>query len=195
MAKIRRDFLDYDSKGNEKFNFQSSIKNALMSIMFFENLGLITFAEMIDLKESNFEELFKKYGNTFNLPVKRGLFLAGALTEMLLRKQGKERGTKPFMKKLKGLKMDERDIKALLPAIQNKFEEYNSFGKGKRIVAEEAYDYLFASGENWKLSVDEINFFFAGGMNLSSDIDNILYAEGEKDIDEGDNQSTEKIKK
>ncbi|VVB92958.1 CRISPR-associated protein (cas_TM1802) [uncultured archaeon] len=195
MAKIRRDFLDYDSKGNEKFNFQSSIKNALMSIMFFENLGLITFAEMIDLKESNFEELFKKYGNTFNLPVKRGLFLAGALTEMLLRKQGKERGTKPFMKKLKGLKMDERDIKALLPAIQNKFEEYNSFGKGKRIVAEEAYDYLFASGENWKLSVDEINFFFAGGMNLASDIDNILYAEGEKDIDEGDNQSTEKIKK
>ena len=99
------------------------------------------------------------------------------------------------MKKLKGLKMDERDIKALLPAIQNKFEEYNSFGKGKRIVAEEAYDYLFASGENWKLSVDEINFFFAGGMNLASDIDNILYAEGEKDIDEGDNQSTEKIKK
>ena len=195
MAKIRRDFLDYDSKGNEKFNFQSSIKNALMSIMFFENLGLITFAEMIDLKESNFEELFKKYGNTFNLPVKRGLFLAGALTEMLLRKQGKERGTKTFMKKLKGLKMDERDIKALLPAIQNKLEEYNSFGKGKRIVAEEAYDYLFASGENWKLSVDEINFFFAGGMNLASDIDNILYAEGEKDIDEGDNQSTEKIKK
>lgn len=195
MTKIRRDFLDYDSMGKEKFSFHSSIKNALMSIIFFENLGLITFAEMNDVKESKFEEVFKKYGNTFNLPMRRGLFLAGALTEMLLRKQGKERGAKPFMKKLKGLKMDERDIKALLPAIQNKFEEYNSFGKGKRIVAEEAYDYLFASGENWKLSVDEINFFFAGGMNLASEINDILYAEGEKDIDDGDNQSTEKIKK
>ncbi len=196
MKKIRRDFFDYDSKGNEKFNFRLSIKNALMSIIFFENLGLITFAEMNELKESKFEEVFKKYGNTFNLPVKRGLFLAGALTEMLLRKQSAERGAKPFMKKLKGLKMDEGDIKALLPAIQNKFEEYNSFGKGKRIVAEEAYDYLFASGENWKLSVDEINFFFAGGMNLASEINNILYGEGEKDIDfEGDNQSIEENKK
>lgn len=195
MKKIRRDFFDYDSKGNEKFNFRLSIKNALMSIIFFENLGLITFAEMNELKESKFEEVFKKYGNTFNLPVKRGLFLAGALTEMLLRKQSIERGAKPFLKKLKGLKMDERDIKALLPAIQNKFEEYNSFGKGKRIVAEEAYDYLFASGENWKLSVDEINFFFAGGMNLASEINNILYGEGEKDIDfEGDNQSIEENK-
>jgi len=45
--------------------------------------------------------------------------------------------------------MDDRDIKALLPAIQNKFEEYKSFGKGKRLVAEEAYNYLFASGDNW----------------------------------------------
>jgi CRISPR-associated protein Csh1 len=196
LTKIRRDFLDYDSKGKEKFNFHSSIKNALMSLIFFENLGLITFAEMNELKESKFEEVFKKYGNTFDLPVKRGLFLAGALTEMLLRKQNTERGAKPFMKKLKGLKMDERDIKALLPAIQNKFEEYKSFGKGKRIVAEEAYDYLFASGENWKLSVDEINFFFAGGMNLASEINNILYGEGEKDIDfEGDNQSIEENKK
>lgn len=46
MMKIRKDLLDYDSKGNEKFNFHTSIKNALMSIIFFENLNLITFAEM-----------------------------------------------------------------------------------------------------------------------------------------------------
>jgi CRISPR-associated protein Csh1 len=147
---------------------------------------------MKDLEESKFEDVFKKYGNTFSLPVRRGLFLTGALTEMLLRKQGKERGAKPFLKKLKGLKMDDRDIKALLPAIQNKFEEYNSFGKGKRLVAEEAYNYLFASGDNWKLSVDEINFFFAGGMNLVGEINDILYAKGEKDVDlEEDIQSNE----
>ncbi len=195
LTKIRRDFIDYDSKGKERYNFHSSIKNALMSVIFFENLGLITFKEMKDLEESKFEEVFKKYGNTFSLPVRRGLFLAGALTEMLLRKQGKERGAKPFMKKLKGLKMDEKDIKALLPAVQNKFEEYNSFGKGKRLVAEEAYNYLFASEDNWKLSVDEINFFFAGGMNLVGEINDILYAKGEKDVDlEEDIQSNEETR-
>jgi CRISPR-associated protein Csh1 len=111
---------------------------------------------------------------------------------MLLNKQAKERGAKPFMKKLKGLRMDERDIKALLPAVQNKFEEYYSFGKGKKLVAEEAYNYLFASGDNWPLSVDEINFYFAGGMNLIRKIKDIVYTKGGKDVDlEEDVQSNE----
>jgi CRISPR-associated protein Csh1 len=145
------------------------------------------------MEGSIFEEVFKKYGNTFASPVRRGIFLTGALTQMLLNKQAKERGAKPFMKKLKGLKMDEQDIKALLPAVQNKFEEYNSFGKGKRLVAEEAYNYLFTSGDNWRLSVDEINFYFAGGMNFVGKIKDIIYAKGEKDVDmEDDVQLNEK---
>jgi len=193
MRKIQRDFIDYDSKGKEKYNFYWSVKEALMTVLFFENLGQITFEEVEDMEESIFEDVFKKYGGTFALPVKRGLFLAGALTQMLLNKQAKERGAKPFIKKLKGLKMDEKDIKALLPAVQNKFEEYNSFGKGKKLVAEEAYNYLFASGDNWRLSVDEINFYFAGGMNLIRKIKDIIYAKGEKDADlEEDIQLNEK---
>lgn len=193
MRKIQRDFIDYDSKGKEKYNFHWSIKEALMTVLFFENLGQITFEEVEDMEESIFENVFKKYGGTFASPVKRGLFLAGALTQMLLNKQAKERGAKPFMKKLKGLKMDEQDIKALLPAVQNKFEEYNSFGRGKKLVAEEAYNYLFASGDNWRLPVDEINFYFAGGMNLVRQIKDIIYAKGEKDVDmEDDVQLSEK---
>ena len=192
MRKIQRDFIDYDRKGKEKYNFHLSIKEALMTALFFENLGQITFKEVKNMEESIFEDVFKKYGGTFASPVKRGLFLAGALTQMLLNKQAKERGAKPFMKKLKGLKMDERDIKALLPAVQNKFEEYYSFGKGKKLVAEEAYNYLFASGDNWRLSVDEINFYFAGGMNLIRKIKDIIYTKGGKDVDlEEDVQSNE----
>lgn len=186
MAIIRKEFIN-------EGNFSLRVKNALMNTAFFENLNLITFEEVENMEESIFEEVFKKYGNTFASPVRRGLFLTGALTQMLLNKQAKERGAKPFMKKLKGLKMDEQDIKALLPAIQNKFEEYNSFGKGKKIVAEEAYNYLFASGDNWRLPVDEINFYFAGGMNLVRQIKDIIYAKGEKDVDlEDDVQLNEK---
>lgn len=185
MSVIRKEFIN-----DGYFNFR--VKDALMNTIFFENLGLITFEEVKDMEESIFDEVFKKYGGTFASPVKRGLFLAGALTQMLLNKQARERGAKPFMKKLKGLKMDERDIKALLPAVQNKFEEYNSFDKGKKLVAEEAYNYLFSSGENWRLSVDEINFYFAGGMNLSGKIKDIIYSKGEKDADlEDDIQSNE----
>ncbi len=188
MAVIRRGLIKSKDKD---WDFKNSIRDALTNTIFFENLGLINFEEE-DMEESIFEDVFKKYGNTFAVPVRRGIFLTGALTQMLLNKQGKERGAKPFMKKLKGLKMDEQDIKALLPAVQNKFEEYNSFGKGKKLVAEEAYNYLFSSGDNWRLSVDEINFYFAGGMNLVRKIKDIIYAKGEKDADmEEDDQSNE----
>jgi len=35
------------------------------------------------------------------------------------------------MKNLKGLKLDEEDFIGLLPKVQNKLEEYDSFDKGK----------------------------------------------------------------
>ncbi len=184
MSVIRKEFI------NEGY-FSFRVKDALMNTVFFENLELITFGEVEDMEESIFEDVFKKYGNAFVSPVKRGLFLSGTLTQMLLNKQAKERGSKPFMKKLKGLKMEERDIKALLKDVQNKFEEYNSFGKGKKLVAEEAYNYLFTAGDNWKLSVDEINYYFAGGMALVCKIKDILYTEGEKDIDIEDDTTKE----
>jgi len=46
--------------------------------------------------------------------------------------------------------MNEKDIKALLPQIQNKFEDYDAFDKGKRIIAKEAAKYLLNAGEDWK---------------------------------------------
>ena len=48
-----------------------------------------------------FDDMFNKYGQMFKTPLKRGLFLLGSLTEMLLRKQYTERGAKPFIKNLK----------------------------------------------------------------------------------------------
>lgn len=176
MTTIRKEFIN-----DGYFNFR--IKDALMNTSFFENLNLITFEEVKDMEESIFEEVFKKYGNTFASPVKRGLFLAGALTEMLLRKQYAQRKSKPFMKKLKSLKMDEADIKGRIKDVQNKLEEYDAFDKGKRIVAKEAYDYICAAGDEWKISIDEINFYFAAGMNLLDKIIPIIYPTDE-DIDQ-----------
>lgn len=126
-----------------------------------------------------FDDLFKKYEPTFEAPVKRGLFLLGALTELLLRRQFKDRGSKPFMKELKGLKMDQRDFIGLLPKIQNKLEEYNAFDKGKRLLAEEVSHYLLLAGDNWKMGIDEMNFYFSCGMNLVSEVASIIYPDKE----------------
>ncbi len=174
MAIIRKEFIK-----DGYFSFR--VKDALMNTMFFENLDLITFEEARDMDESIFDSVFTQYGKSFGSPAKRGVFLLGALTNLLLNKQWNERNAKPFMKKLKGLKMDERDIKALLPEVQNKLEEYGSFDKGKKQIASEASRYLLEAGDGWKLSVDEINFYFACGMNLSERIAGIVYQNNTKE--------------
>jgi len=83
----------------------------------------------------------------------------------------------PFSKNLKNLKMNEDDFRALLPKIQNKLEEYDSFDKGKRLIASEIANYLLLAGNNWKMSIDEMNFYFSCGMNLTEEIAKIIYSE------------------
>ena len=75
--------------------------------------------------------------------------------------------------------MNEKDFKGLLPKVQNKLEEYDSFDKGKRIVAKEASNYLLLSGDDWKMPVDELNFYFASGMNLIDEVIKIIYPDKE----------------
>ncbi|MDI6763585.1 MAG: TIGR02556 family CRISPR-associated protein [Thermodesulfobacteriota bacterium] len=177
MAVIRRELMKVKEKD---WDFKNSIRDALMNTMFFENLGLITFEEVKDMEESIFEVVFKNYGNTFASPTKRGIFLLGVLTQKLLNIQAYKRGAKPFMKKLKSLKMSQKDIIGLLPAVQYKLEEYESFDTWRKL-AQESSKYLLAQTDDWKLSVDEINFYFACGMNLMEQITAIIYPENKKE--------------
>ena len=62
-----------------------------------------------------------------------------------------------------------------MPEVQNKLEEYDSFDTGKRAIASEASKYLLEAGDGWKMSVNEINFHFACGMNLTDDIAKVVY--------------------
>lgn len=175
MATIRKEFI------NDGY-FMPRVKDALMDTIFFENLGLISFEEVKDMEESIFEEVFKKYGNTFSSPVKRGIFLLGALTQKLLNIQAyKRQGAKPFMKKLKSLKMDQKDIMGLLPEVQDKLEQYDYFDTWRRLAQESSNYLLVNAGDSWKLSIDEVNFYFACGMNLMEQVTNILYPENKKE--------------
>ncbi len=167
MKRIRDEFV------NDRY-FYFSVKEALSMMAFLEDLNLITM-EVELMEQRKFDDLFEKYGEMFQTPLKRGLFLLGSLTELLLRKQYKERGAKPFLKNLKGLKMTEKDFKGLLPKVQNKLEEYNSFDKGKRQLASEIANYLLLAGDNWPMTIDELNFYFAAGMNLIDEIIPIIY--------------------
>ncbi|MDI6618629.1 MAG: TIGR02556 family CRISPR-associated protein [Clostridiales bacterium] len=177
MKRVREEFIA------DRY-YKNSIKDGMMTVTFLEKLKLINM-EVKKMEERIFDGIFEKYGEDFKTPLKRGLILLGALTELLLRKQYTDRGgAKPFMKNLKSLKMSERDIKGLLPAVQNKLEEYKAFDKGKRLLAREASNYLLLSGDNWNIPIDEINFYFACGLNLADDFTAIIYKKEEEKVNE-----------
>jgi len=116
--------------------------------------------------EEKVNTLFKEFSDFFNKESKKAIFLEGVLTQYLLNIQYNERKATPFRVKLQGLKLDEKHIKKLLPEIQNKLEEY-----GKNYYKDLEFligKYMVQSGEGWKMSNDEISFYFVLGMNLSN---------------------------
>jgi CRISPR-associated protein Csh1 len=119
--------------------------------------------------DERIERIFREFPDFFNEPVKKAIFLQGLLTEFLLYTQRKERnverGSEPFRSKLRGLKLDEQVVKRLGPEIKNKLEEYgkNYYSKLEEQIAK----FMIESGNGWKLSKDEISFYYVLGMDLS----------------------------
>ena len=110
--------------------------------------------------------VFDNFPEFFNRNSTRAVFIVGALAQLLLNIQYTERGATPFRTKLQGLRLDQRKVSALLPEIQNKFEEYNKnyYSTLEKLASE----YLIQAGNDWDLSKDEVSFYFVLGMNLAS---------------------------
>jgi CRISPR-associated protein Csh1 len=155
------------------------VLEAFVSFLFFKELGILTKNEdfknggkiMSELKEMA-EGFFKDFSDTFYTPAHKAVFLLGVLAQKLLNIQYNERGSTPFRKNLKGLKMKEEDFKSLLAKIQNKLEEYkkNYYRSLETLISE----YFIEAGRNWNFSTDELNFYFVLGMNLEDFMDKIL---------------------
>ncbi len=116
--------------------------------------------------ESKVELFFETFKEFFETDVQRSIFLVGVLSQFLLNIQQRERGATPFRSKLKGMKMDGRDISTLFPEIIEKLEQYNSnyYVPLEKLISK----YLISAGnfKYWNLPVDEMNFVFVLGMNL-----------------------------
>lgn len=149
--------LDYLNNLNLLKNFSGAMKmneKDINNILYDSNSPL-------DEKINN---LFAEFSDFFNQPAKKAVFLEGGLAQFLLNIQYQERGATPFRTKLQGLKLDEKLIKRLLPDIQNKLEEYDkNYYRGlEKLISK----YMIEAGDGWKMSKDEISFYFVLGMNL-----------------------------
>lgn len=135
-----------------------------MDSQFFDSFEIKS-KEELETKSELFFENFKEF---FLTDINRSIFLIGVLSQFLLNIQSRERGATPFRSKLKGLKMDARDITSLVPEIIDKLEQYKwnyPYLPLENLVAK----YLLSAGDfrHWNMSVDEMNFIFVLGMNLS----------------------------
>ncbi len=175
MQKIREEFVN-------SYQIKSSTLKGFMLINYLYRLGIIKPGKKNDKEVSvkddnkkndlalykiddNVDKFFKEFAEFFNSDAKKAVFLEGVLVQLLLNIQYKERKATPFRIKLKGLKLNEKQIKKLLPEIQNKLEEYgkNYYKTLESIIS----NYFVSAGNGWKLTNDEISFYFVLGMNLS----------------------------
>ncbi|MED3906278.1 TIGR02556 family CRISPR-associated protein [Geobacillus thermodenitrificans] len=176
MEQLRADFYDYETGD---WSFVNKTRQALAVMIFLEQAGVLV-RKGEKTVQGKFAQLFDTYGGQLESPEKQAVFLLGALTQMLLDIQQQKRGSKPFVKQLMGLKMDQRSIKGLLPKVVGKLEEYESYYASHRQLAEEISHLFLSSSPRWKLSIDELNFYFACGMNLSWKVKEVVSNKEEK---------------
>jgi len=186
MQRIKHEFIN-------EYPTKASTLKGFMLLNYLDKLNLLKGQEVIKMNEktkwgeelSKEKELNKKigsffetYGDFFDNDAKKSIFLEGVLTQFLFNIQYAERKDTPFRKKLKGLKLDEKHVKNLLPDIQNKLEEYkkNYYRDLEAIISK----YLVSAGNGWNLTNDEISFYFVLGMNLS-----YLFKKEKQDIEGG----------
>ncbi|MGG3739055.1 TIGR02556 family CRISPR-associated protein [Aeribacillus pallidus] len=178
MEEIRKDF--YEAESNPSFFYK--VRQAIAVVLFLEQSGVLE-RKGGNAMGSRFDSLFEVFGQQMDTNEKKAIFLLGALTQMLLEVQQTKRNSKPFLKQLMSLKMDERTIKGLLPKVINKLQEYDAYQRSHQQLAEEISTLFMTAQKKWRISVDELNFYFVCGMNLVSKVKDILFAKEEATID------------
>ncbi len=168
-----------------KYHLQTIVLTNFMLILFLNKLNLFRFKQKEEPMNRQFydsfeitskeefekkvELFFDNFKEFFSTDVHRSIFLIGVLTQFLLniQKSPEVRNATPFRSKLKGLKMDGRDITTLFPEIIEKLEQYNAnyYISLERLISK----YLISAGDfqRWNLPIDEMNYIFVLGMSLS----------------------------
>ncbi len=177
MKRIREAFI----KGENEWFFAIQ---GFMLLVYLNRLGVLplnqerswtmdrTFYQSFEISSKDeFEDkvllYFETFQDFFRTDAHKGVFLLGVLTSFLLKIQSNDRNATPFRSRLKGLKMDSRDMVGLLPMIIEKLEQYkkNYYKSLETMIAK----FMVSAGDHnsWAIPLDELNYIFVLGMNLS----------------------------
>lgn len=140
-------------------------------------------------KRELFQAFFNEAKPFFESADKRAVFMTGYLAQKLLNIQSRKEHRKPFAARLKGLRLSSKDIKRLIPDIQEKLSEYKSefYNEELNIISE----LMIESNGLSALSELDIPFYFSLGMNM---VKSIKTSKGAGDDDVSEDEELEEIK-
>ena len=169
MSRISKDMAEAkEDLWKVKSILKNTVLETLLSLEFLLKWGILKRKiGGINMSGLPYEEFFATHGDFFNHPAKRGLVLLGVLVQRFLNEQYKRRQSTPFLKVLKNLRLDQKDVQKIYVALQNKMNEYE-IGHWWSQLREGASIYFIKAGDKWQLSPDEIGFYIAIGMALHS---------------------------
>ncbi len=158
---------------------ESALADLTRTLMFFnvlagepmsQNGGSMTSASYSDSPQADRVRAFfaDAPGALRTDPTSQAAFLVGACCKRIMDIQERVRGARPFLGKLKGLRLTESDLKRLLPEATEKAEAYGEDNRRKVSgLLECAGAALLAAGDGWELSPDEVSYYFALGLVLA----------------------------
>lgn len=145
------------------------------SLLFFEelipsnhNLHPMNIDYGISEQADRVRQLFAQApGKLSHDPAAQAAFLIGACCSRVELIQQNVRGSAPFASKLKGFRLNEHDVRMLFRDAKEKGSSYGDDEERKIAgLLQCAGSALFASPDQWPLSLDEVSYFFALGHAL-----------------------------
>ena len=177
MNKIRENW-------RQGYGISVPVLKSFALILFFNNLDLLKGEKIMKINLEDSEELKSDSSiidDFLDAPDKKAVFLLGDLTRKLTYKQYKELGSSPFINKLWGLSLDKNKIIKLYPMVFSKLREYDS---AYPVLEENISANLMHAENNWKLSRDEISYYFVLGYTLAYAVND----KKEKDKENGEGE-------
>lgn len=165
MSRISKDMVETEEHGKIPL---WPVLETLLSLEFLLKWGILKRKTGgVVMNTLPYEEFFERHSEFFNHPAKRGLVLLGVLVQNFLNYQHHLRGSTPFMKVLKNLILDQKDVQKVYVTLQNKMNEYE-IGHWWPELREGVSLSFIEAGDKWPLSPEEIGFYIAVGMALHS---------------------------
>jgi CRISPR-associated protein Csh1 len=169
MSKIQEDFKQ---RHESETRFIFTTKEAFALWHFFLGLNLFPYQNIEDMEEKpvarDLDGFIREHPAFFSSPYKKAAFFTGCLTQILVDAQYKKLKSQPFLEKLNGLSLDDKDLRVLFPKILEKINQYGDilfeYKSTRDYIQRLEAAIVPALIEETELSRTEISFAFVSGL-------------------------------